>query len=280
MSTEKDTKKDSKSDQISEIFKDKSTTSIVVATVILLLLSFFAFRYFGSNDINDSLNGTGASDIVLEGESDENSSTVAEIQSEVKGLANDAENFVKEEVNFEEPEFLEEPQAQETPTPEVTAEITPEVTPEVTSTISDDNNDSNVTPTPEDSDQVQDEDKKGFRKFLAGLFVGKKVVDSVNDKNSNQPTDENSTDSSIDEPAVGGAPIDNNSTWVANDLTPSSLQGETHNVQQGDTLWEIAEAYYGSGAEWTKIAQANNVSYNMNGNPLIYAGTTITIPQM
>lgn len=32
----------------------------------------------------------------------------------------------------------------------------------------------------------------------------------------------------------------------------------THNVEPGDTLFEIAKAYYGDGNQWKKIADANS----------------------
>jgi nucleoid-associated protein YgaU len=251
MATEKNIKKVPNLDQISEIFKDKSTTSIVVATVILLLLSFFTFRYFGSNDINDSLNGDGASDIVLEGEYDE---TV------VGDDVSTAQQEVKDDAVFEEPEYTEE------------------------NTVSKESAESEVTTAPEETEQVQEEDKKGFRELLSGLFAGKKEGENTVEEGAVQSADQDSMDKGEDVDSEGSA-VDgvfdyNDSVWVANDLTPNSLKGETHSVQQGDTLWEIAEAYYGNGADWTKIAQANSVSYNMQGNPLIYAGTTITIPQM
>jgi len=51
---------------------------------------------------------------------------------------------------------------------------------------------------------------------------------------------------------------------------------KTHTVQSGDTLWAIAAKYYGSGAQYTKIYQANTDKIS---NPnLIYVGQVLTIP--
>lgn len=47
-------------------------------------------------------------------------------------------------------------------------------------------------------------------------------------------------------------------------------------VQKGDTLWALAAKYYGSGAQYTKIYEANKDKIS---NPnLIYPGQELTIP--
>lgn len=49
-----------------------------------------------------------------------------------------------------------------------------------------------------------------------------------------------------------------------------------HVVQLGDTLWAIAKKYYGNGAQYTKIVNANKDKIK---NPnLIYPGQKLTIP--
>lgn len=49
----------------------------------------------------------------------------------------------------------------------------------------------------------------------------------------------------------------------------------THTVSAGDTLWKIAEKYFGSGAYWTKIYEDNKDSIS---NPdRIYVGQKIMI---
>ena len=50
----------------------------------------------------------------------------------------------------------------------------------------------------------------------------------------------------------------------------------TYTVQSGDTLWALAAKYYGSGAQYTKIYEANTDKIS---NPnLIYVGQELTIP--
>lgn len=51
---------------------------------------------------------------------------------------------------------------------------------------------------------------------------------------------------------------------------------KTYTVKKGDSLWAIAAKYYGKGAEYTKIANANTDKIS---NPnLIYPGQVLTIP--
>src|SRR3989344_5856272 len=49
----------------------------------------------------------------------------------------------------------------------------------------------------------------------------------------------------------------------------------THTVVAGEHLWQIAEKYYGSGYNWTDIAEANKLT-----NPdQIEAGQTLEVPK-
>ena len=57
----------------------------------------------------------------------------------------------------------------------------------------------------------------------------------------------------------------------------NSVQPKTYTVKSGDCLWNIAKKYYGSGADYTKIYNANKGT--IGGNPnLIYPGQVLTIP--
>ena len=54
----------------------------------------------------------------------------------------------------------------------------------------------------------------------------------------------------------------------------SPTPGSNYTVQQGDTLFSIAQRAYGNGNQWPVIASANNIS-----NPdLIYPGQVLSIP--
>ena len=57
----------------------------------------------------------------------------------------------------------------------------------------------------------------------------------------------------------------------------NTVQPRTYTVQPGDCLWNIAKRFYGNGALYTKIYEANKGV--IGGNPnLIYAGQVYTIP--
>ena len=69
--------------------------------------------------------------------------------------------------------------------------------------------------------------------------------------------------------------------WEAFDYKPGDITGNSHTVKCGDTLWELAEAKYGEGFQWTKILEANSsdIGYLPNGEQaLIMPGQVLTIP--
>lgn len=53
----------------------------------------------------------------------------------------------------------------------------------------------------------------------------------------------------------------------------------SYEVKAGDTLFKVAEAMYGDGSKWNLIDRANNIGRLPNGNPLIFAGSTLSIPR-
>ena len=58
--------------------------------------------------------------------------------------------------------------------------------------------------------------------------------------------------------------------------TSSKPKTKPYTVKKGDCLWNIAKKYYGNGAQYTKIYNANKGKIK---NPnLIYPGQVLTIP--
>lgn len=51
-----------------------------------------------------------------------------------------------------------------------------------------------------------------------------------------------------------------------------------YTVKSGDCLWNIAKQYYGNGAQYTKIVNANQQIFSKRSPNLIYAGEVLTIP--
>lgn len=67
-------------------------------------------------------------------------------------------------------------------------------------------------------------------------------------------------------------------TTRSTETAPTTQQSteKTYTVKSGDCLWKIAKQFYGSGAQYTKIYNANTDKIK---NPnLIYAGQVLTIP--
>lgn len=53
----------------------------------------------------------------------------------------------------------------------------------------------------------------------------------------------------------------------------------SYKVQEGDTLFLIAQKMYGDGSKWKLIDRSNRVGRLPNGNPLIFSGSTLKIPR-
>lgn len=78
------------------------------------------------------------------------------------------------------------------------------------------------------------------------------------------------------------------STKVKVATSSGSGGGKTHTVKKGDTLWDLARKYYGSGAKYGTIYNANKTiieatakkygKKSSDGGHWIYPGTVLTIP--
>lgn len=63
----------------------------------------------------------------------------------------------------------------------------------------------------------------------------------------------------------------------AAETSPAPVASQTYTVVRGDCLWNIAKRFYGNGAKYTVIYNANKGV--IGGNPnLIYPGQVLTIP--
>ena len=254
------------------IFEDKSTVSVVVATLILLLLSFFSFRYFGSSsNVNNNINGEGASDIVVNNDQSGGETQTEESDENGQVASAETEQAVVEE---------------QKPIQEVTPTVSEEQKESSKEALAEGENKEGAE---NNADQNQSSDKKGLKGFLSGIFAGKKGSDDTNINQGektleDQPegqkvVEEQTTKDNSQVLSIGGKKGSYDaSNWKANDYEPNSKTGDTYTVHSGDTLWEVAEAFYGNGADWVKIAQANNVGYLANGAPLIHSGNVLTIP--
>lgn len=84
-----------------------------------------------------------------------------------------------------------------------------------------------------------------------------------------------------DEEEENGEGIVAATAWVANNYKDGDITGDSYTIVWGDTLWEIAEARYGSGFEWGKIRDANldKIGYLPNGSrALIFPGQVLKLP--
>ena len=61
------------------------------------------------------------------------------------------------------------------------------------------------------------------------------------------------------------------------DSESESQEGQ-YTVMPGDSLWTIAEKVYGSGFDWTKIRDANELELNAYGQPTVEIGQVLNIP--
>ena len=103
---------------------------------------------------------------------------------------------------------------------------------------------------------------------------GKKGLDVAVDVNLKQWRDYGTKTVIVEKPkAEGAAPA----VAVQKEREASTAPtAKTYTVKAGDSLWAIAAKYYGSGADYTKIYNANTDKIS---NPnLIYPGQVLTLP--
>lgn len=58
------------------------------------------------------------------------------------------------------------------------------------------------------------------------------------------------------------------------------LNKNQYRVKSGDTLWSVAERFYGSGRKWKYIFANNDIGLTPTGRPLLKPGTILIIPEV
>ena len=61
-------------------------------------------------------------------------------------------------------------------------------------------------------------------------------------------------------------------------ITVETDPPKQYTVKSGDCLWNIAKQYYGNGAQYKKLVDANQQIFSKRSPNLIYAGDVLTIP--
>lgn len=143
--------------------------------------------------------------------------------------------------------------------------------------------------------------KDGLALVVGGLFILALVFATYNYFNKNKvvqntengsgnvlPTGETgnlngggATDNKQGQALGTGTPVQTNQKWEATNYKKGDIKGSSYTVKYGDTLWEIAEAVYGNGAQWHKILDANSSSIGFlpNGSQaLIFPGQVLVLP--
>jgi nucleoid-associated protein YgaU len=86
-----------------------------------------------------------------------------------------------------------------------------------------------------------------------------------------EPTPEAAPDSGSE---AAAAPVSEEPPEAAPEPAPEPPAAPSYTVEAGDTLWGIAERFYGDGSKYQAIADASSIE-----NPdLIYPGQVLTIP--
>ena len=121
--------------------------------------------------------------------------------------------------------------------------------------------------------EKKEENEKGAD-FIESIFSNKEG--DINGEGIKEEAEEKSLETKTTEQAQ-----ETESVWVATDYKEGDIKGESYTVVRGDTLWEIAEAKYGSGFEWIKILEANknSIGFLPNGSQaLIIPGQVLILP--
>ena len=130
--------------------------------------------------------------------------------------------------------------------------------------------------------KIQDLHHKGkYVKYVGQNILSKAIIISFDTSHPNTIYGGCSFTMEIREIRVAKSPfvVKNNENISGEvQITPQSKETvRTYTVKAGDTLWAIAKNYYGSGAKYTKIAEANKDQ--IKDPNLIYVGWVLKIPE-
>lgn len=115
----------------------------------------------------------------------------------------------------------------------------------------------------------------GFGKYISGKYYVKEVVRQISSNGYSHSATVIKTDFGNSLKMKGGE-TKKNEKQVKSSPSPKQEPERTYTVKKGDTLWGIAKQFYGNGAEYTKIYDANS---GQVANPnLIYPGQIFVIP--
>lgn len=116
-----------------------------------------------------------------------------------------------------------------------------------------------------------------YVKYIGQNILSKAIITSFDTDHPNTIYGGCSFSMEIKEIRVAKSPLSVKKTSTQAQVTSkSSTSTKTYTVKRGDTLWAIAKKYYGSGAKYTKIVNANK---KLIKNPnVIQIGWKLTIP--
>ena len=126
---------------------------------------------------------------------------------------------------------------------------------------------------------------EGLGNTLSGLYYVQDVTRSVSSSGYSHSATLIKTDfgsslklnTTSTPPVSGGSNPTNKATKkVTSSANTSNTSTRTHVLQRGECLWGLARKYYGNGALFTRIAQANNISASQYKR--IPIGTRLIIP--
>ena len=73
---------------------------------------------------------------------------------------------------------------------------------------------------------------------------------------------------------TGGGEVSASAPTGVGDATESSPSGQAYTIKSGDTLWQVAQTYYGDGSKWNLIAEANGITNEY----ALQAGQVVKVP--